>query len=337
MASLRLATRALWSLKTIKAPVTSAPVLTSSQRLLHTSCSVSNEEKTEDNNADTKTAAAGAEGDSAEGDSAEEAGAVASTKLPYRRRNFHQWLQKGGARFATPSFSGPNFVGDVPFPMNPLFKPTPPISNLAKEEIYKFHCSDSTKWTPRFVAQEKFTKGMEQLMGVKAERSAAIVEPLTDILPQVGSPKFEALDEDQEFTAEDAAKVLKRRPLAEIKARQLEEEKQRPFRLKDSIKGVAKAEAPQTVALSRNAAESNPRFKFEILDTFAKVMNRSHAGLPLVYLPVILRHLTNSLCLSLFSFSVLPPLSVDDIDQGQGRHFVAGSKVVGEVIGNRHE
>ncbi|KAG0364077.1 hypothetical protein BGZ54_007862 [Gamsiella multidivaricata] len=300
MASLRLATRALWSLKTIKAPVTSAPVLTSSQRLLHTSCSVSNEEKTEDNNADTKTAAAGAEGDSAEGDSAEEAGAVASTKLPYRRRNFHQWLQKGGARFATPSFSGPNFVGDVPFPMNPLFKPTPPISNLAKEEIYKFHCSDSTKWTPRqlgmkynisikrveailrlkhleqemvaegFVAQEKFTKGMEQLMGVKAERSAAIVEPLTDILPQVGSPKFEALDEDQEFTAEDAAKVLKRRPLAEIKARQLEEEKQRPFRLKDSIKGVAKAEAPQTVALSRNAAESNPRFKFEILDTFAK-------------------------------------------------------------------
>lgn len=181
--------------------------------------------------------------------------------------------------------------------MNPLFKPTPPISNAAKEEIYKLHRSDSTKHTPRqlgttynisikrveailrmkhlekemiaegFVAQENFTKGMEQLMGVKAVRSEAITEPLVDILPQVGSPKFEAVDEDKAFTAVDAAKVLKRRPLAEIKSRMLEEERQKPFKLVDSIRGVPQVEAAPTKAISRNSAEANPRFKFAFQDT----------------------------------------------------------------------
>ncbi|KAF8932662.1 eukaryotic mitochondrial regulator protein-domain-containing protein [Dissophora ornata] len=286
MASLSLATRALWSLKAVKAPMTGATTLTS-QRLIHTTRLAFDEAKSEDTAASDEAAA-------------ESEAAPVSQKLPHRRRNFNKWLESEGTRFATPSFSGPNFVGDVPFPMNPLFKPTPPISNFAKEEIYKLHRADSTKWTPRqlgtkynisikrveailrlkhleqemvaegFVAQESFTKGMEQLMGVKAERSAAITEPLTDILPQVGSPKFEAVDEDQHFTAEDAAKVLKRRPLAEIKARLLEEERQKPFKLVDSVKGLAKPEQLPTIPISRNTAEANPRFKFAIVDTSAK-------------------------------------------------------------------
>ncbi|KAG0307233.1 hypothetical protein BGZ98_000740 [Dissophora globulifera] len=296
MASLSLATRALWSLRTARAPITGAAASTS-QRLIHATRSALDDKKSEDG-ATSEVTSASASDDA--GELAEESEVPVSTKLPHRRRNFHKWLQGEGTRWATPSFSGPNFVSDVPFPMNPLFKPVPPMSNLAKEEIYKLHRSDSTKWTPRqlgmkynisikrveailrlkhlekemvedgFVPQENFTKGMEQLMGVKAVRSEAIVEPLTDILPQVGSPKFEALDEDQEFTAEDAAKVLKRRPLAEIKKRQLEEEKQRPFKLVDSIKGVANAVPLPTTPLSRNAAETNPRFKFTIVDTSAK-------------------------------------------------------------------
>ncbi|KAF9291668.1 hypothetical protein BGZ68_002990 [Mortierella alpina] len=287
MASLGLATRALWSLRTVKAPLT-GPAFVSSQRLIHTSLSAFEESKSED----TTEAAAAAEDDTAE--------APASKKLPYRRRKFHQWLQSEGSRFEKPSFSGPNFISETPFPMNPLFKPTPPMSNIAKEEIYKLHRSDSTKWTPRqlgmkynisikrveailrlkhlekemiaegFVPQENFTKGMEQLMGVKAERSAAITEPLTDILPQVGSPKFEAVDEEEEFTAEDAARVLKRRPLAEIKARLLEEEQKRPFKLVDSIKGVAQHEPVPTTPISRNSAETSARFKFTFVDTSKK-------------------------------------------------------------------
>ncbi|KAF9353283.1 hypothetical protein BGX26_008933 [Mortierella sp. AD094] len=297
MASLSLATRALWSLKATKAPITSASAFTS-HRFIHTSRATFEETKGDDA---TTPAVAEANETVATGDEAAvTTEAPASQKLPYRRKRFHMWLQSEGSRFAKPTFSGPNFVGDVPFPMNPLFKPTPPLSNTAKEEIYRLHQSDTTKWTPRqlgmkfnisikrveailrlkhlekemvsegFIPQEHFTKGMEQLMGVKAVRSEAITEPLTDILPQVGSPKFEAVDEDKQFTAVDAAKVLKRRPLAEIKARLLEEERQKPFKLVDSIKGVAKHEPLPTTPISRNAAESSPRFKFAILDTSAK-------------------------------------------------------------------
>ncbi|KAF9110070.1 hypothetical protein BGX27_006822 [Mortierella sp. AM989] len=292
MASLSIATRALWSLKATKVPIASVSTF-ASHRFIHTSLATFDETKSEDTPA---TEAASTEEEVA----VETIAAPVDQKLPHRRKRFHLWLQGEGSRFAKPTFSGPNFVGDFPFPMNPLFKPTPPISNVAKEEIYKLHRADSTKWTPRklgmkynisikrveailrlkhlekemvsegFVAQENFTKGMEQLMGVKARRSEAIVEPLTDILPQVGSPKFEAVDEDREFTAEDAAKVLKRRPLAVIKASLLQEETLKPFKLVDSIKGIAKHEQPPTKPISRNAAESNSRFKFAIVDTSAK-------------------------------------------------------------------
>ncbi|KAF9997446.1 hypothetical protein BGZ80_002256 [Entomortierella chlamydospora] len=301
MASLSPATRALWSLKAAKAPMTSVPAFTS-HRFIHTSRVTFEETKGNDATTPASTEATGEANEAvATGEEAEVAAeAAVGQKLPYRRKRFHMWLQSEGSRFAKPSFSGPNFVGDVPFPMNPLFKPTPPLSDTAKEEIYHFHRSDTAKWTPRqlgmkynisikrveailrlkhlekemisegFIPQTNFTKGMEQLMGVKAVRSEAISEPLTDILPQVGSPKFEAVDEDKQFTAVDAAKVLKRRPLAEIKARQLEEEQKKPFKLVDSVKGVAKHEPLPTTPISRNVAESSPRFKFAILDTSAK-------------------------------------------------------------------
>ncbi|KAF9393844.1 hypothetical protein CPC16_000971 [Podila verticillata] len=286
--SSQLLTRALGSAKaTLRAPLIT-PTSVTSQRLFHSTRLSLNEDKPT------------TEGEEGAVTSEESEGAPVNKKLPFRRRKFHQWLQGEGSRFATPSFSGPNYIGESPFPMNPLFKPTPPMSNHAKEEIYHLHRSDTTKWTPRqlgtkynisikrveailrlkhlekemvasgFVAQENFTKGMEQLMGVKNERSAAIVEPLTDILPQVGSPKFEAVNEDKTFTAEDAANVLKRRPLAEIKASLLEQERKNPFKLVDSMKGVAVKEEPVTKPVSKNSAEGNARFKFSFVDTSKK-------------------------------------------------------------------
>ncbi|KAG0042577.1 hypothetical protein BGZ83_000297 [Gryganskiella cystojenkinii] len=296
MASLSIATKALWSLKASTRTV----VLTglSSQRLFIHSTSAAWEDKDATTPNDTNEAASTeASTTEAAADNEEEDEQQGDTKLPFRRRNFHKWLRSEGARFATPSFHGPNYVDEVPFPMNPLFKPSPPISNATKEEIYKLHMSDSSKHTPRqlgskysisikrveailrlkhlekelisegFIPQEKFTRGMEQLMGVKDQRSVTIVEPLVDILPQVGSPKFEAVDEDQTFTAVDAAKVLKRRPLAEIKANMLEDEKNNPFVLKDSIKGVVQKTPLPTKPVSRNSAEANPRFKFTFMDT----------------------------------------------------------------------
>lgn len=249
--------------------------------------------------------------------------------------------------------------------MNPLFKPTPPMSNHAKEEIYKLHRSDTTKWTPRqlgtkynisikrveailrlkhlekemvasgFVAQENFTRGMEQLMGVKNERSAAIVEPLTDILPQVGSPKFEAVNEDKTFTAEDAANVLKRRPLAEIKANLLEQERKNPFKLVDSAKGVAIKEEPVTKPVSKNSAEGNARFKFSFVDTSKKV--RLEAKKDFLWEDQWrLSWISESFVCKLFGMTSLTnnPLSINVIghsDQREGWHFASGSAVMSET------
>lgn len=251
--------------------------------------------------------------------------------------------------------------------MNPLFKPTPPMSNHAKEEIYRLHRSDTTKWTPRqlgtkynisikrveailrlkhlekemvasgFVAQENFTRGMEQLMGVKNERSAAIVEPLTDILPQVGSPKFEAVSEDKTFTAEDAANVLKRRPLAEIKANLLEQERKNPFKLVDSVKGVAVKEEAVTKPVSKNSAEGNARFKFSFVDTSKKVRargrtfffvgGRSKGGLhgPSHFSSGNLFGKT-----SLTNDHFLANI-IDQFDQRKGWHFASGSAIMSET------
>ncbi|KAF9429288.1 hypothetical protein BGZ76_001541 [Entomortierella beljakovae] len=301
MSYLGLSTRALWSLKAAKAPI--APVYTiASRRFIHNSFATFEEIKDENKAAAETTPEAGAEtlAEGGEEGESEQVEAVIDQKLPHRRKRFHQWLRADGQRFARPSAAGTNYVGDYsPFPMNPLFKPTPPMSNKAKEEIYKLHRSDSTEWTPRklgmkfnisikrveailklkhlekemveegFVVQENLTKGMEQLMGVKGERFS-IFEPLTDILPNVGSPKFEAVDEDQTFTAEDAAKVLKRRPLAAIKASMLKEELQKPFKLVDSVKGIAQHKPAPTTPISRNTAESSARFKFAIMDTSSK-------------------------------------------------------------------
>ncbi|KAF9409060.1 hypothetical protein BGZ94_002090, partial [Podila epigama] len=306
--STQLLTRAFGSAKvTLRTPLASARTcgaitMAVQHRLFHNTRMTLDGDKTEVGTNAAGAAAAEGSDDVVEGGDEEqnsEAG-VPTGKLPFRRRRFHQWLQTEGARFATPSFSGTNYIGDTPFPMNPLFKPTPPLSDHTKEEIYAYHMSDKTEWTPRklgmkynismkrveailrlkhleremvadgFVPQQNFTRGMEQLMGVKQVRSEAIVEPLSDILPQVGSPKFEAINEDDTFTAEDAANVLKRRPLAEIKAKMLEEERNNPFKLVDSIKGVAKKVAPNTMPVSKNAAEGNARFKFAFVDTSKK-------------------------------------------------------------------
>ncbi|KAF9983220.1 hypothetical protein BGZ65_002030, partial [Modicella reniformis] len=297
MTSLSPATRALWSLRAAKTSITGASALTST-RLLHLSRSTFNEDnnnnKSESDVVKVETASASDESASVSAETAEGTQAPIPTKLPHRRKRFHLWLQTEGRRYAIPSSHGPNYVSNVPFPMNYLFRPTPPISNFAKEEIYRMHMKDTTRWTPRqlgmeynisikrveailrlkhlekemmiegFVPQDNFTAGMEQLMGVRSKRSLSIVEPLTDILPNVGRPRFETVDEDKQFTAEDAAKVLERRPLAEYKALQLEEERKRPFKLVDSIKGVAKQEPSETKSISRNTAEANPRFKFTI-------------------------------------------------------------------------
>lgn len=99
-----LSVKALWSTSALRAPLTGASAL-SSHRLFHSSRSAFTDSK-ESTDATTPAAAA-------EGEAEAETAAPVEEKLPFRRRNFNKWLRTEGARFATPSFSGPNYIGET--------------------------------------------------------------------------------------------------------------------------------------------------------------------------------------------------------------------------------
>lgn len=77
-------------------------------------------------------------------------------------------------------------------------------------------------------------------------------EPLIDIFPSVGKPKFKTLKEDATFAPEDAAKVLGRIPFKDLERRVIESE-----------------QAEYTLPTPKNTtiAETTKRTKFVIVDT----------------------------------------------------------------------
>jgi hypothetical protein len=64
---------------------------------------------------------------------------------------------------------------------------------------------------------------MEQLMGVD-QTVELLKEPLIDIFPAVGKPKFKTLSEDANFGPTEAADVLGRIPFKDLERRVIESE-----------------------------------------------------------------------------------------------------------------
>lgn len=75
-------------------------------------------------------------------------------KLSRRRRKFHEWANGEGKKYKTPSQGTTNYIGQTPFPMNPLFKPVLPLSDAVREKIFKQYASDPDTWTVRKLATE---------------------------------------------------------------------------------------------------------------------------------------------------------------------------------------
>ncbi|CAO3648476.1 unnamed protein product [Cunninghamella blakesleeana] len=153
-------------------------------------------------------------------------------KLSRRRRRFHEWANGSDLLKEQPII--------WPFPNNPLFQPRPPITDNKREEIYQLYLSDKSTWTVRqlavkyglslkrieailklkssekelesngFVLQRQFTKGMEQYMGA-SEPATILQEPLIDVVPNVGKPRFKLLEENDTFTSKNAADTLNRK------------------------------------------------------------------------------------------------------------------------------
>lgn len=91
---------------------------------------------------------------------------------------------------------------------------------------------------------------MEQLMGVD-QALELLKEPLIDVFPPVGKPRFKTLKEDATFTPEDAAKTLNRLPFKDLEKRVIESE-QAEFALP---------------TLSKKEDITTKRTKFVIVDT----------------------------------------------------------------------
>ncbi|CAO3670041.1 unnamed protein product [Umbelopsis ramanniana] len=212
-------------------------------------------------------------------------------KLSRRRRKFHEWANGEGKKYKEPSQGTTNYIAQTPFPMNPLFKPVLPLSDAVREKIFQQYVSEPEKWTVRKLATEhnlslarvdailklkaqekqmmgegiplqtKFLKGMEKLIGVQhSERN--LRETLIEIQPDVNKPKYQIIDEESQFTPEDAAKVLNRRAFADVQ--------------KDLLIGESKAKGDKWMVSEKesieklpaqNEKESNKRFGFLFVDT----------------------------------------------------------------------
>ncbi|KAI9019409.1 eukaryotic mitochondrial regulator protein-domain-containing protein [Phycomyces nitens] len=187
-------------------------------------------------------------------------------KTSRRRRRFHDWVRGQGARFTRPALGTTNYLGPTPFPNNPLFQPRPPLTDARRQEIYDVYVSDPENWTIRKLAtkfglslkrvdailklkdaekemsangialQRKFAKSMEQLMGADMAQSS-LNEPLVDVFPNVGKPKFKTIEEDAVFAPEDAAKALNRKVFKELENQAIQRE-EREFASQSAIRAT---------------------------------------------------------------------------------------------------
>ncbi|KAK0525240.1 hypothetical protein OC842_005571 [Tilletia horrida] len=80
---------------------------------------------------------------------------------------FEQWI-KGpiAARYKeTPSSKGPHWIGDTPFPLNPSFRPPPPIHARVKDELWRLHSSDPAQHTVRSLSAQ-FSIGLPRVEAI---------------------------------------------------------------------------------------------------------------------------------------------------------------------------
>ncbi|GBB86856.1 hypothetical protein RclHR1_01330010 [Rhizophagus clarus] len=197
-----------------------------------------------------------------------------------RRPKYKLWLVNEGKNF-TNIYDKPNYLGgSIPFPMNPLFKPQPPLNDRTKEEIWLKFTQEgqiprkigidygiSLKRVEAILKLKKLEKDMvgkgitlQQNLCEKIEKMLGArsfcVEPLTDTLPNVGKPNFETVDENRDFSEKDAAKLLRRPTLAKIREKESKEEF---FSLDEN----STKDKQMITLVGRDERETNQRFQFK--------------------------------------------------------------------------
>ncbi|KAH9267350.1 hypothetical protein BASA84_000685 [Batrachochytrium salamandrivorans] len=137
-----------------------------------------------------------------------------------------------------------------PFPMNPYFKPDPPLSDATRCSIYKLFLENEVFWTPRRLAEQfgislvrvqailrlkalgdqlkkkgkpsqtNFSDSMERLLGSRTIEykkdvpNPAPLEPIRYTFGGAMSQYIRLLDEEVSVTPEEAAKLLRMQPFS---------------------------------------------------------------------------------------------------------------------------
>ncbi|KAJ1973240.1 hypothetical protein H4R35_004219 [Dimargaris xerosporica] len=228
------------------------------------------------------------------------------------KRRSYKWLYSDdGWQYALAKKGRPNWLGRrVPFPMNPAFQPRTPTPDAMRDEIYNVWKSDPIKNTPRTLAyqfkfsiqrieailklkvlekrmeeegkvplQKDLTKNMENLLGVRQyipNRSGGGLvggsEPVTKTIPEVGSPLFRAIDEEDEYTAQDAARDLQKAPLNATSGARQSLPGSEPFEMVDLV-ALLKQEKSRDdhKVVEKNPALTNRRWDFMFTDINPKL------------------------------------------------------------------
>ncbi|KAJ3168311.1 hypothetical protein HDU88_001751 [Geranomyces variabilis] len=205
------------------------------------------------------------------------------------------WLaeEKGGEQFRDAKAG--KFVTnrtDRPFPMNPYFKPLPPLSDETRASIFRLYLEDPQQWTPRALAehfglaivrvqailrlkalaqkmeaegkplQTGLVKGMEGMLHAKTlkpdEKKSRAREQLRLTPAKRLQPFFRMMNEEEKFTPEDAAKLMKMEPYANLQ-RKLDEDANHVFELEPPT-----GADPRTLDVD---SHKKSRFQFTVTDT----------------------------------------------------------------------
>ncbi|KAI9002241.1 eukaryotic mitochondrial regulator protein-domain-containing protein [Gaertneriomyces semiglobifer] len=227
-----------------------------------------------------------------------EAGKVEATKrqATFIRESAKQeadaWLKRHEDRYKHVTTAV--YVGgkDTPFPMNPFFKPKPPISDATRSAIYALYEEDPHTWTPRLLAtrfglsivrvqavirlkaleaqwkeqnkplQTELRAGMERFLKadtIEPKENQVPREKLRSLPAKRLNPFFRMMNEEEVFTPEDAAALMKMEPYANLQ-RKLDEAADHTVQLAPEKETVAPA------AINEDSRQGG-RHQFMVVDT----------------------------------------------------------------------
>ncbi|GAA5838281.1 hypothetical protein JCM3766R1_005508 [Sporobolomyces carnicolor] len=105
------------------------------------------------------------------GDVAQSGGAPAAP-AGTARRGFNAWLNGEGARFRKGIKGRTNWIGDSPFPLNPSFKPNPPLADEIKTKIYNAYVHNILI---KNATDSQVVRAVSSKYGVAMDRVRAII------------------------------------------------------------------------------------------------------------------------------------------------------------------